>query len=295
MTGYGAAAQEMDGCRVRVEIRSVNHRYLKLQVRLPSSLSHLEPAIEKIVRTRANRGAIAVNVRWDQDSLSASYRINTEVAQRYIGTLESAADSLGLGDAGLSTDGLLALPGVIETQPPEPDEDRTQAESDLILDCVKQAMESLDRARAEEGTHLKTILHSHLDELQTSLEEVQKRAPELPGEIRNRLRDRVKALIEDMGIEGDLDEGTLLREFCLIADKTDVREELDRLAAHIARAREILDGSGEIGKRADFLTQEMLREVNTIGSKASDTTVSHAVVDMKIVVERLKEQVQNVE
>jgi uncharacterized protein (TIGR00255 family) len=191
---------------------------------------------------------------------------------------------------------LLELPGVVRT--PEDGNGIVLVAEDvrrLAVRAVTQALEALQRSRGEEGEVVAAVLRDHGVTLQDRVSKVAARAPEVPGEQRDRLVQRVRTLLDGVDPQVSVSESDLLREICLLSDRADVTEELNRLRGHLALYERILSSDGEVGRRLEFLLQEILRETNTLGSKANDTGIAHAVVDMKVEIERMKEQVQNLE
>jgi uncharacterized protein (TIGR00255 family) len=298
MTGFGSATLEEGPRRVAVEVRTLNHRYLKLNLKLPRTLAGLESELEPVVRKQVRRGALTAMIRYRDDSAQPSFQIDVAAARAYRDQISKLWEALGLKEPGWHdrVEPLLALPGVVRADEEEdlspgiPDETRS-----LVRRALGEALEALVASRAEEGGNTVSVLLAHAKNLEGHIAIVAARAPEIPREQRDRIHQRVQTLISEIDPKIEIAEADLVRELCVLVDKTDVAEELNRLQSHLERYRSILGGSGEAGRKLDFLIQEMLRETNTIGSKANDPTVAHAVVDMKCEVERMKEQVQNLE
>lgn len=289
MTGFGASSSTVaDTLAVRVEARSVNHRHLVFKVRVPDGLNELEPEIEKRVRQRCERGAVTLHVALERTGGAPRARLDVEAARAYHQELSRLGHELGL-DAGLDVAALVALPGVLAV-PTTPDEQPGLRKT--VLKGVDEALEGMLAMRTTEGETLAADLRSNADALGKLAARIAKRMPTVVRGHRAGLERRIRELLGDKVV---LQPGDLAREIALIADRLDVSEEITRLQSHLEQLDGTLARGGRVGRRLDFLVQEILREVNTIGSKCSDAKVAHWVVDAKTHVERLREQVQNVE
>lgn len=289
MTGFGSAQGQVDGVEFDVEARSVNNRYFKCTVKLPDSHSQIESEIEKHLRRRLSRGTITLSVRMRVPPDQAAYEVNTAALGRYVEQLRRvSADS----DEALRIDlaSILALPGVCT--PPSAGDlcQRTQAG---LLELVDEAIEALMTMRCEEGKALAEDLRQHCGMIQASLATVAATAPEVLRMYHERLTVRVKELMGQG--RAALDDQTLAREVAVFAERSDIAEEVSRLGGHLDQFDDALDADDPVGRKLDFIAQEMLREANTIASKASDAGIAREVVDIKTAVDRIKEQVQNVE
>jgi uncharacterized protein (TIGR00255 family) len=296
MTGFGAATRTEGTSRVSAEIKSVNNRHLKVQTRLPRSLSGLESAVEGEVRRMLQRGPISVTVRAEDESARRIPAVDVEAARQYHADLGELRRSLDLGtDPGHDEAALLVtLPGVLR----DLDENGSTADAGLreqVEAAVREALGALIADRESEGKHLREALEEHLRVVSRHLERLKRRAPQVPREYRDRLRQRLEGLLRDLDPQIAVAEADLLREVATFADRADITEELQRLETHVARFGQILGGEAEMGRPLDFLLQEMLREANTVGAKANDTEIAHGVVELKSEIERMKEQVQNLE
>lgn len=288
MTGFGAAASEgRTGTSVRVEVRSVNHRHLALKVRLPEPFAAHETEIEGRVRAKCERGAISVSVSAETLTGAGFARIDRELALRYRQELLDLATELGL-EGTLSVRDLVALPGVLAT-PASAAVPELQAK---LMALVDEALENMLAMRASEGRNLASDLRKNAQALARLAVRIEKRMPRVVRAHRSALEKRVQSLLAG---QTPVARADLAREIALLADKLDVSEELTRLASHLAQLESFLAKGGRIGRQLDFLVQEIFREVNTIGSKCSDASVALWVVEAKTHVERLREQVQNVE
>jgi uncharacterized protein (TIGR00255 family) len=288
MTGFGAASAATGGLSVRVEVRSVNHRHLQAKLRLPAEAAHLEPQLEGLVRAKLSRGSIALGVHLTREGGTAAARIDEEVAAAYAKRLGAMAERLGL-DGSVELEDLLGLPGVIAGR----DDGEADPRIDkLVTGAVKDALTELVRMREVEGEALTRDLRKHATAITKLVARIGKRMPGVVRAHHKALKGRVEELL---GGSTTVDSKDLARELALMADRLDVSEELSRLEAHLGQLESLLAKGGTVGRKLDFLAQEFFREANTIGSKCSDAKVSHAVVDLKTSIERLREQVQNVE
>jgi len=295
MTGFGSSVKEDADRRAEVEMRSVNHRYLKVVQKLPQRLASLEPRIEDLVREKVRRGALTINVRLEERQAAPRFRLHREAVNAY---LEDIAELQAVGGGAPASPEAnlplaLSLPGVVRESE---EEGSLPAEAvALVLEAVRDALDDLVTGREREGAHLADLLREHRKRLREILEQARERAARLPAEHRDRLLQRVRRLMQEVAGDVELSESDVLREVCLIADRLDVTEELGRLEGHLAALDRILAAGDEVGRQLDFLLQELNRETNTIGSKANDTELSHLVVEMKCEIERIREQVQNLE
>lgn len=288
MTGFGSASLVDDGLSLRVEVRAVNHRFLQVKTRLPGELGFLEADVERRVRKRVERGALSITVVASGGATLRSPAVHTEVAREYQRKLAKLGKELGLsGEVGLEL--LAGLPGVITG---ELDERGLAREGKLVLKALDEALESLELMRAREGAALAKDLARSAKAVRAEVKKIAARSPKLVREHQAALEKRLAELLEGRNVRADAD---LSRELALIADRTDVSEELSRLESHLEQLAGLLEQDGPVGRKLDFLVQEFLREANTIGSKCNDAEVAHMVVELKTWIERLREQVQNLE
>ncbi len=291
MTGFGRAHVPVRQGTLEAEIRSVNHRYLKLKAVLPDALKPLEPEVEEIVRRAVRRGAVQVTVEIvaSKEPPDAP-RLNERALRSYLRQIRSAQKSLRLpGEVPPAV--LFALPQV--WMPEAREEDAAGALAAAARKAVAKAAEDLVATRDREGRGIRRACLGFLDRMDESVRAVRARAPHVVKEYQAKLRERVHALLAEAGTR--LQEPDLLREIALFADKCDIAEELQRLEAHLREFRRQVETGGEIGRRLDFLSQEILRESNTIGVKANDYTISASMVGVKAELEKVKEQLENVE
>lgn len=286
MTGFGAAEGTVGGARVSVEIRSVNHRFFNATVRLPAELSRWEGDAREALRKKVSRGHVTLSARIERDG-AASAGIDETRFAAYVAALRALQARYQLaGDVDLAT--VLRLPDVLGAS--DAADEGTPAE---LVAVVEAAADALGASRIEEGTRLVTYLRERLAVIEGALERIAARAPQRVTEQRDKLRQAVLDLTGGVGV----DEQRIALEIALLAERLDVQEELSRFASHVAAFRATLGQTGgePVGKRLGFLLQEMLRETNTTGSKANDAPMLADVVTIKEELERLREQVENLE
>ncbi len=288
MTGYGSAKGEVAGNSVSVELKSVNNRYFDCSVRLPRTLLFAEDRVKEAVSSRVRRGKIDVfvSIQSSQET-DTQVIVNEELVRGYYDAVKHIADTLDL-EPGLSALSLARMPDVLSVERKEIDKDAAAEELSLL---TLQAVDEFNAMRAREGARLKEDMLSKLSVIEGLVAVVEQRSPETVKEYRKRLESRLRELLEDRNI----DEQRLITETAIFADKTAVDEETVRLGSHIAQFRSMLEEGSPIGRKMDFLVQEFNRESNTIGSKCSDAALAKVVVDLKSEIEKIREQLQNVE
>ena len=292
MTGFGRATRESDGVGLDVEARSVNHRHLDLRVRLPKLLGDREAAIKQRIQGRLRRGKIDVTVNLSLADTKPRLEIDEEIAGQYLEAcigLLSRHENL---DVGLTAANLFALPGV--TRIVETELDPSSFEGPLA-EAVDEAIAGLLAMRASEGASLANELEGRLERVASLADAFEARSGEVLSVARQRLQKRAEQIKREVGL---VDDARLHQEIVIAADRLDITEELVRLRSHVDQFREILaraDGREAVGRRLDFLLQELGREANTVGSKANDAPLAQDVVELKTELERIREQVQNVE
>jgi uncharacterized protein (TIGR00255 family) len=290
MTGYGEAEGVLDGVSYAVEIKAVNNRYLKTIIKLPETCAFLDGDIDKELRTALSRGTVNCVLRFKDVSADALFEIDESGLRSVVAKLKTVSSSIGCqGSIDLAS--LLSLPGIV--RPVLPDEEKVVKVRELVVRLTREAIDKLKRMREAEGKFLLADLIGHCDAMAKQLEEIRRRSDAVVVEYAKRLRKRVDELLAEAKLK--LDEETLSREVAILADRSDISEETARLDAHLQQFREICRMDGQAGRRLDFLSQEMLREANTMASKAADAQIARAVVDIKCLIERIKEQIQNVE
>lgn len=290
MTGHGEAQRQQDGLAVAVEVRTVNNRFLKVSLRTSEGLTALEPQIESIIRGCLRRGSVLANVRVDREPSADDYRLNETVLAGYWKQLETICEHIGSRES-LRIEALLALPGVVAEQ------SAASANTDAIWPVIEatllSALENLGEMRMDEGAAMAADLEANSEAINAALSEIGKRAPLVVDGYRQRLQDRLNKLLENLGVS--VQESDIVREVGMFADRGDISEEIVRLRSHLEQFGTVLRGDKSNGRKLEFLIQELLRESNTIGSKANDTEISRLVVDIKTAIERMREMVQNVE
>ena len=285
MTGFGAAEGLVGGSRVSVELRTVNHRFFSPSIKLPSELSRWEPEVREALRRKIARGHVTLSARTERTSSTSS--IDEQRFASYVAMLRELRNRHGL-DGPIDVATVMRMPDVLASDGQL--EEATAAELTAIVDA---AIESLTKSRVEEGKRLASYLLERLAIVDGALSRIAARGPDRIVAQRDRLRESVRVLMDGMGV----DEQRIAQEIAILADRLDVQEELQRFASHNAAFRAALEQSGgePVGKRLGFLLQEMLREANTTGSKANDAGMLQDVVTIKEELERIREQVENLE
>ena len=283
MTGFGRGAATVGAYRVEAEISTVNRKQFDCAVSLPQGFAALEEDCRREAHSRISRGHVQVALRIFTDSASSASSAPAAAMSR----LRALAAAAGIAFAPTLSD-LLAVPGILDSLDPAPDPDQARP---AALAALAAALDSLSSMRAREGAALRADLDGRLERLLKIREHIAERAPLVPAAHRDAMRRRVA----ELGSPLPPDDPSLAREIALLADKCDISEELTRLDAHVAHARALLEGPEPAGRKLDFLSQEMNRECNTIGSKSPDADISARVVEAKALVETFREQVQNVE
>jgi uncharacterized protein (TIGR00255 family) len=292
MTGFGESHCQQDGLAVAVEIRSINNRFFKLAVRTSEGYASLEPLVESVVREVVHRGTIQVNVRVDRRRSPEDFKINVDVLDRYRRQLLSLMQEWNYNEAGnLPLETLLPLPGVVD--------DASGAAVDATADwpviegALQAALENLGRMRRDEGLAMAADLTANCKTIALCLDQIERRAPLVVEDYRKRLHERLNKTLAEMGV--NLDPSDLIKEVSLFADRGDISEEIVRLRSHLEQFQATMQLPESSGRKLDFLTQEMFRETNTIGSKANDVEIAKHVIEIKTAVERIREMIQNVE
>ncbi|MDH3746131.1 MAG: YicC family protein [Acidobacteriota bacterium] len=289
MTGYGEARVDGSQLRVSVSIRTVNHRFLDLSVRIPEAYRGFELELTKLIKKTLARGRAEVRYRTDSAVDTAqTTRVRRDVISGYIEASRSIARDEGLeGTLGLGD--LLRLPEAIAVTAPE--ESVGEDELSLFVEATGAALAGVVATRAEEGRKLAEILLRHIEGLDAVQNDLAKAVPEARKALAESLGGRLEELLGERGIEPE----RLAQEAAVLAERADVQEELDRLQVHLESFRSLVARAGEKGKRMEFLSQEILRELNTLGSKCRNTGMAERVVDGKVICEQIREQIQNVE
>jgi len=290
MTGFGRAAAACPLGSLQAEVRCTNGRFFKLYPKLPPGFLALERRIEQLCREHVGRGSVDLFVRFDPSPDLVSETIDQDLAARYAEELNRLADRLQLPSR-VTIDTLIALQGVISAS--ELREDQIEQLWPTMQQVIGAALGKVARMQESEGQALTKALRELLDGAVAVLDKVKERYPQVADTYRERLRQRLADVLAESGIE--VDPSDVLREAALFVERTDIAEEIERFRSHVAQFRTALDAGREVGKRLEFLAQELHREANTMGSKSSDATLSQHIVELKTLVERIREQVMNIE
>ena len=287
MTAFARQDSNTEAGALSWEVRSVNHRFLEPHLRLPDDMRSLEPAVREALGGRLSRGKIDLSLRLGgrggEADQGGELRVNKALLEQLLKVADQVASRIGEPAAPHLFD-LMSWPGVLEEAPKDMD-----ALSTAALELLDETLSALVDAREREGERLKALLLERCDKLRERVAEVRERMPEVLSAIRTRISERLAE------VRDQLDETRLEQEMTLIVQRLDVDEEMDRLESHITEVRDSLDSDEPIGRRLDFLMQELNREANTLSSKSSDAAVTRAAVDMKVLIEQMREQVQNIE
>jgi uncharacterized protein (TIGR00255 family) len=273
-----------------VEIKTVNNRYLKTSVRLPEAVAFLEEDIDKLLRKNLSRGMVSCVLRLKNAPANVLFDIDETALRAYMKKLSRIASSAN-SKCSIDIGGLLTLPGIV--QPALPNEEKAKQIKETVVSITQKAIDQLRQMRAAEGSALEADLDGHCKAIKQDLEQIRTRSEVVLHEYQKKLKKRVDELLADAKLK--LDEETLAREVAIFADRSDISEELARLDSHLQQFAQSCQANTKAGRRLDFISQEMLREANTIASKAYDTEVIRCVVDIKCRIDRIKEQVQNIE
>lgn len=290
MTGFGEAHRQAAGLTIAAEVRTINGRYFKHSLRISEAYAGLEPEIENLVRGQIRRGTIQVTLRIHRAASADDYRLNAVALASYRQQLESLQTQWGTREP-IALDKLLVLPGVVEEVP--------SAASDVselwpvVRATLEEALQRLARMRAEEGAAMAGDLRINAATIAERVAQISQRAPLVVDAYRGRLEERLKKLLAEYEIT--LSPSDLLKEVSIYAERSDISEELVRLRSHLEQFEQMLTVPESSGRKLEFLTQEIYRETNTIGSKSSDVEIARHVIEMKAAVERIREMIQNVE
>jgi uncharacterized protein (TIGR00255 family) len=295
MTGFGRASREGPLAQITVEVKSVNHRYLKTQFRLPIPLESLEGEMENRVRARLQRGSIQVAVDLKHREAPVPASLDPAVALAHKTRIEDLWKTLfpnaGPPEPARVFESLMRLPLGPAGAPPKTADEMNP----IALGTLDEALEALHQSREAEGLQIATALRGHRDHLSRMRDGIAAKAPQVIKAAQTRYVDRINSILAEARPGLTLDAEAVLRESAVYAEKGDITEELARLSGHLARFDQVIASDAEVGRRLEFHLQEMLREANTIGSKSVDLGISHEVVEIKAEIEKMKEQVQNLE
>jgi len=291
MTGFASLTHEDERATIAVTLRAVNHRFLDLQLRVPQAVAAVEPRLRALLQRRLARGRVELGISMQvRDAGPPAVELNLEVARALAAAVEQTR-SLGLVEQGLTAGDLLRMPQVVSVRERAAEPELEVRLGASVEAAVEQALADLDAMRGREGEHLETDLEARRQTLAALLENLRVAADAGRSELEQRLRDRV----EELGRELPADQAAIAQEIVRTAARSDVSEEVTRFRAHLAHWQVLAEGDEPCGRKLDFLLQEMNREINTIGSKADGARVSTLVIEAKAELERMREQVQNVE
>ena len=288
MTGFGREQGIVDGYDILVEIRSVNHRYFEFSSRIPRSFSYLDEKLKSFIGEKVSRGKLEASVSISKtEGIDAEIEVNLDIAQGYVKALRQANESLELNDD-LTLSNVMRFPDVFKIQKVLDDEEVVW---NAVSQICSKALEKFIDMRKIEGGKMYDDISSRLNFIEKKTNEIESVLPSISENYRDRLYSKIKETLDD----NNIDEQRILTEVAIFSDKIAVDEETVRLHSHISQFRELIDSEEPVGRKLDFLVQEMNREVNTIGSKAQDLSVTKTVVDLKSEIEKIREQIQNIE
>lgn len=289
MTGFGRGEFRDTNYHLKIEIKTVNHRYNDISVKMPRHMNYLEESIKKIVKNNISRGKVDVYLNLEYiDGAPVDIKVDMNLAKTYKESLDKINDELGLGGE-IRISNILFLSDIIKTERKEIDEESIWT---VVKNSLQMAIEDIMTMKTREGRELEIDMISHLVEIEKVLLAIEARSPSVVVEYKEKLKSRISDLLDN---DISIDDEKLSHEVVYFADKSNINEEIIRLESHIGQFKGILKEEDTVGRKLDFLIQEMNREINTIGSKANDTEISSAVVDIKSSIEKIREQVQNVE
>lgn len=289
MTGYGRGEFQESNKSFVVEIKTINHRYNDILVKMPKHISHLEDMVKRSIKEKVNRGRVEVYINMESvEGNDAEVTVNLALAKSYKKAAEKISRELSVKGE-LSLESIMKFPDVLKAEKLEEDEDELKS---ALSGALEAAIASLVEMRAVEGKKLLEDMMQKLDKIEERISEIEKRAPSVVSEYKEKLNQRIAEMLEG---KYELDEARLANEVAYFADKSGIDEELVRLKSHVEQARSTARSEGAVGKKLDFIVQEMNRETNTIGSKVGDVEITNMVVDIKTEIEKVREQIQNVE
>ena len=289
MTGYGRAECQKDDYTYLAEIRSVNNRFIEINTRLPKAHMDLEQPLKKLIKSYCSRGSINLSIsigNSNENTGEWEVKPNLPLAEQYVTALQQIRDSLKL-EGKIDLKSVVGIRDIVKIEPLAID----PANHELILNIATEALDSLQKMRKEEGINLQKDLEQRIDAIENHAAEIESWHPEVVKEYQNKLKERIKSLNEGM----ESDETRIAQETALLADRCDITEEITRLKSHLNQFRNYFNTNEPIGRKLEFITQEINREVNTIGSKSSNIKISNRVIEIKSELEKIREQVQNIE
>jgi len=289
MTGQGEATHQREGIVAAVEIRTINGRYFKMSYRGSDGCAVFESRIDSLVRKSIRRGSVQLGLKISRDLSPDNYELNTEVLSAYRRQLEKVYDQLHVANT-VQLESLLLLPGVIEEAGLGNDDDKVWA---VAKEAIQQALQNLEAMREEEGRAMTGDLADNAKAIAVELDAISARTPQVVEAYRERLRERISQFLQEHDVK--LEASDLLREVAVFSERADISEEVVRLRSHLEQFDTFVAQEESTGRKLEFLTQEMFRETNTIGSKANDAEIARHVIEIKAAIERMREMIQNVE
>lgn len=289
MTGFGRSNGENEDFILTVEMKAVNHKYLDIQIKSPYYFNYLYEDIKKEVRKNISRGRVDIFIKSNRKiGNSAKINIDYDLANILNNSFKDLKDNLDLNDD-VKLNHILKYEDVVNLEYDDPDENKTK---DFVLDLIEKSSLSLKDMRRHEGDNLKKIILEQLDDISRIALDIEKRSPDLTEEYRIRLTEKLKGIFEEFD---PLDQDRINMEVALFAEKSDITEEIIRLGSHIKQFKNTMDSQDVIGRKLDFIVQEMNREVNTISSKSNDQDITENTIELKTIIEKIREQIQNIE
>ena len=289
MTGFGRAECQDGDYSYKAEIRSVNNRFIEINTRIPKAFLDMEISLKKLIKSHCARGSINIIITLansNDGSGEWDVKPNLPLATQYVKALKEIQTSLGL-QGQVHIDSVVGLRDVFKIEPVSID----PAKESLLLNIAESALASLQKMREEEGAHLQKDLAERIDSIEKHAAQIEKRQPAVIQEYKNRLKEKTKLLNDGITV----DEPRLAQETAILADRCDITEEITRLSSHLIQFRKLFDSTEPIGRKLEFITQEINREVNTMGSKSSDTEMANLVIEIKSTLEKIREQLANIE
>lgn len=287
MTGFGHGECTIDNTTFTVEIKSVNHRYGDLNIKMPRVFSALEERVREMANDKISRGKVDIYINYDSFNQDASVKLDLNLAEAYADAMRVLKDKLGMNDS-MTLQLITKFPDIIKLETKEKDLDSLW---EILKSALTDALAGFVEMREREGARLLEDLKLKLDNIGKSVEKINVKAPQMVVDYEQKMRERLKEILKDTSV----DENRILNEAAIFADRTCVDEELVRLESHIKEFSKSLKAKGTVGKKLDFILQEMNREINTIGSKAIDIEITNLVIELKTELEKIREQVQNLE
>ncbi len=288
MTGYGKGVADNADAKVTIEMKSVNHRYLDLSIKLPKKLNFLEQAVRNKISSTISRGKVDLYITLEEHS-DACYQVsvNETMAKKYFDSISSMADAIGVAND-IKASHIVRLPDVIELVETDADEDSLKG---LVFEALEASLMQFVASRVTEGGRIEADLLSKMEEMTGLVAQLEDKSPAIIEEYKRRLTDKISELLDD----NHIDEGRIAQEVTIYADKVCIDEEMVRLKSHVAETKDTLKLDAEVGRKLDFLAQELNREANTILSKSTNAEVADIGISLKTLIEKVREQIQNIE